>query len=93
MKIDFTVQIPVMLLQEDKRYVAYTPVFDVSTSGKTYKETQRRFTELINIFLEELVEAGTLDQTLTSLGWNKIRRQWQPPVLVSQESKGIKIPA
>ena len=41
MRIDF--QLPVSFLKEDKRFIAYTPALDLSTSGKTYEEARKRF--------------------------------------------------
>jgi len=34
-----------------------------------------------------LVKKGTLDEVLESLGWQKIKKRWSPPSLVSQESQ------
>jgi predicted RNase H-like HicB family nuclease len=54
------VNLPVSFLKEGNKFVAYTPVLDISTSGKTFKEAQKRFSELVEIFFEELIEMGTL---------------------------------
>lgn len=47
------VNLPVTILREGKQYVAYTPVLDLSTCGRTYKEVKRMFKEVVEIFLEE----------------------------------------
>jgi len=86
--------IPVTILREGKRFVAHTPVFDISTSGKTQKEVKKRLQEAINIFLEEVEAAGTLDEVLGDLGWQKAKRAgWKPPVEVSHQIEKVLIPA
>jgi len=87
------VNLPVSILREDKRFVAYTPALDLSTSGKTYKEVKERFNEIVEIFFEEIIKRGTLDEVLQSLGWKKIETRWLPPVVISQESQTIQVPA
>lgn len=82
---------PVTILKEGKRFVAYTPALDLSTSGKTYDEVKKRFEEIVNIFVEELVKNDTLDQVLRDMGWREIKNRWQPPVVVSHETESVKI--
>lgn len=89
----YQIQVPVSILREGKRFVAYSPALDLSTSGKTYKEVKKRFEEAVGIFIEELADMGTLDRALRDLGWSKAKKEWQPPVLVSQESERIRMPA
>ena len=36
------VQLPVSIFREDKHYIAYTPVLDLSTSAKSYEEVKKR---------------------------------------------------
>lgn len=86
-------KLPVQIFKQGKRFVAYTPVLDLSTSGRTEKEAKVRFHELIQIFFEELEEAGTLNEVLKSLGWQKTKFQWQPPRMVANENVSVSIPA
>ncbi len=88
-KLNFS--LPVSFIRESNRIVAYSPAIDLSTSGKTYKEAQRRFIEASSAFFEELAERGTMDQVLRELGWRKIRRQWTPSVVISQESQEVSV--
>ena len=85
--INLNLQLPVSVFKEGKHFIAYTPVLDLSTSGKNYEEVKKRFKESVNIFFEELVKKGTLDEVLESLGWQKIKKRWSPPFLVSQQSQ------
>lgn len=86
------VSLPVSILREKNRYIAYTTALDLSTSGRTYQEVKRRFGEAVNIFFEELEKMGTLDEVLQNLGWRKMQKQWQPPVVVSHESEIVRVP-
>ena len=86
------VKIPVSIFKEGRAYIAHTPVLDLSTSGKDYKEVKKRFEEAVDIFFKETVRNGTLDEVLRGLGWKKIHKQWSPPALISQEPESIKIP-
>jgi predicted RNase H-like HicB family nuclease len=82
-------RLPVLIFREGKYFIAYSPVLDLSTSGKDYEEVRRRFQEVVEIFFEELIKKGTLKEVLKELGWQKINRKWQPPSLISQEYVSI----
>lgn len=85
--------LPVLITKQNRRFVAYTPALDISTSGSTVKQAKERFVELASIFLEEIIEAKTADDVLSELGWKKIQKKWTPPRIVSSKSIGLKIPA
>ena len=84
--------LPVIFLRERKRIVAYTPALDLATSGKTVAEAQKRFAEASRIFLQEINEKGTLDDVLSSLGWQKIKKEWNPPTFVKSSYQNIAVP-
>ncbi|MEK7185421.1 MAG: hypothetical protein AAB726_02255 [Patescibacteria group bacterium] len=63
--------LPVVITKQNKHFVAYTPALDISTSGKSEKDVKKRFVELVNIFLEEIIEKKTVDGVLYELGWEK----------------------
>lgn len=85
--------LPVLITKQNKRFVAYTPALDISTSGKSQKEAKKRFIELVNIFIEELITAGTVSDVLIELGWNRIQKKWTPPQVVSSQSIDLRVPA
>jgi len=72
-----------MIFREGKSYVAYSPALDLSTSAKTYEKAQSRFAEATHIFFEELAKMGTTEKVLAGLGWQKVKSNWRPPVIVS----------
>jgi len=86
-KVNFSISVPVTIYREGDAFIAYSPVLDLSTSGSTFELAKKRFTEATQVFVEELVEKGTLEEVLSDLGWEKVRRKWQPPVLVAQETE------
>ncbi len=90
-KIEIQFNLPVTILKENKRFVAYSPALDLSTSGKSHKEVQKRFVEIAKIFFEEIIKKGTMDDVLSDLGWHKAKQEWQPPILVSQELEKISL--
>ena len=92
-KVMLEFKLPVSVLREGKKYIAYTPALDLSTSGRNYDEAKKRFNEIVNIFFEELIKKGTLEEVLRGLGWKRIQTKWSPPVVISQESQTIQVPA
>ena len=90
-KISFN--LPVLITKQNKRFVAYTPALDISTSATTQKQVKKRFAELVNVFLEEIIEAKTVDDVLSELGWTKAQKKWIPPRVVSSQSIGLRVPA
>ncbi len=87
----FSFSLPVVITKQNKRYVAYTPALDISTSGKSEKDVKAKFAELANIFLEEIHEAGTVKEVLTELGWKKIEKRWTPPQVISTKSVDFRV--
>lgn len=87
------IKLTVSFFRQGKQVVAFSPALDLSTVGKSEKEARRRFEDIVDIFLEELVEAGTLEKVLRGLGWQKKpEKQWEPPKVISQESIGVRLP-
>ena len=63
-KIKLDVKIPISVLKEGDNFIVYTPALDLSTSAKTYKQALSRFNEAVEIFFEEILKKGTLEETL-----------------------------
>jgi hypothetical protein len=83
--------LPMTIMKQGRRFVAYTPALDISTSASTEKKVKENFFELVHIFLEELQEKGTTNEVLTELGWKKYQKKWLPPVITSK-SVGMRFP-
>lgn len=91
-KVAIKFALPVSVLKEGDSFVAYTPALDLSTAGSTFEEAQKNFEEAVNIFFQELVEMGTLDDVLAELGWQKQNNNFIPPVVVSNQVQTFSIP-
>ncbi len=84
--------LPVSILKEGDSFVAYTPALDLSTSGVSFEDVQKNFIEAVNIFFEELIEMGTINEVLAELGWQKDNDQFIPPIVVSNQTEKFSIP-
>lgn len=85
-----------MFLREKKTIIAYTPALDLSTSGKTVAQAQKRFAEIVKIFLNDLVERNVLEPVLLSLGWTKgeSKSKWTAPqTVLSQKQMRVTVGA
>ena len=91
-KVALKFNLPINVLREGKKFVAYSPVLDLSTSGNSFEEVRKRFIEIVEIFFEEIINQGTINEVLSDLGWQKTTKTWEPPVLISQDSEVIQIP-
>ncbi|MBI3420770.1 MAG: hypothetical protein HY006_01780 [Candidatus Sungbacteria bacterium] len=85
-------KLSVVFLREGRRFVAYAPALDLSTSGKSFEEVKKRFEEITQIFFEELARKGTTKEVLGSLGWGQHDRTWDPPLVIGHESQTIRLP-
>jgi hypothetical protein len=92
MKDSAQIQLTVSIIKQGNRFIAYSPAFDLSTSGRSEKQVKRRFEEAASLFVEELAKAGTMNDVLKELGWYQVRKQWEPPKIISQESIGFRMP-
>lgn len=90
-RINYNISLPVMILREGKHFVAYTPVLDLATSGKTFEQAKKRFSEAVEIFIEELTEKGTLAKVLSELGWKKRQKEWTPPYVVESGTQDVAV--
>lgn len=96
-KVAIESEIQFVVLREGRKFVAYAPALDMATSGRTFDEVQRRSKELIEIFIEETLRRGTMEQALEELGWKRQRRSaksgppwtWIPPHVIGQISQPV----
>jgi predicted RNase H-like HicB family nuclease len=61
--------IPVLFLKERKKFIAYSPAIQLSTCGDTEEQARQRFSEAAQIFFDEIVQMGTVEDVLTECGW------------------------
>lgn len=85
-------KIPVQFFKEGEIFVAYTPALDLSTSATTFEKVQKRFHEVVEIFFEEVIQQGTIDEVLANLGWQKVKSKWNPPIPIGHDITKVSIP-
>ena len=88
-----SIKLSVVITKQGKSFVAYSPALDISTVGKSERDVRSKFEELVNIFLEEITQAGTMEEVLSELGWRKQQKRWNPPQIISAKSIGVQVPA
>lgn len=89
MKISFN--LPLTILKEKEKFIAYSPAIDLSTSSNNFEEVHKRFMEAASLFFEEINNKKTTNEVLEDLGWQKIDEKWFPPVVVAQESEVVSV--
>ena len=89
---EFQARLPVIFIKEKRQFIAYTPALDLSTSGSTLAQAEKRFIEAARLFIEECQAMGTLDEVLKELGWEKKRKLWNPPGIVGRQIQQVKVP-
>jgi len=75
-----SVNLPMQIFKEGQEFIAYCPALDISTSAPSLEEVQKMFSELVRIFIDEVIEMGTIDKVLTQCGWKKVAKKWEPPI-------------
>jgi len=50
---NISVPIPIILFKEDKWWVAFCPIFELATQGKTEKEAKENMEDLIKEYMED----------------------------------------
>ena len=79
-------------MREGNSFIAYSPALDLSTSASSFEKARTRFAEAAKLFFEEVIKKGTINEVLQELGWQKHNKEWQPPLIVSQETESIRVP-
>ena len=93
MKATLTYHLPLTVFREGKIFIAYSPLLDLSSCGKTEKQAKRMFTQAVESFFETLDEMGTREEVLQDLGWSLTRGKLHPPKLVEQSVLSVMVPA
>jgi predicted RNase H-like HicB family nuclease len=65
----------------DGMYIAHTLPLDVLSAGKSKEEALRNLEEVVQIFIEETLEMGTLADILEETGYAKVGEIWEAPTI------------
>lgn len=93
MKHPTSYSLPVTLFREGEYVVAYSPVLDLSSTGRTEEEAKTMFAEAVEVLFEELEEMGTLEGVLKDLGWTRAKGLLQPPELIQHAMMRVQVSA
>ena len=91
-KLRFSTSLPIDILREGDSFIAYCPVLDLPVAGKTYEDAVGKFSCVAQAFLDEMNTAGTLNDYLAEMGWQKKQDRWLPPELVGHTEQVITQP-
>lgn len=86
------VNIPLIHLKEGEIFVCYSPAFDLSAHGDSFEDAEQSFAKTLKLFVEQVTRKGTWHKVLEEYGWKKVKKEWNPPRIISQGSKDIQIP-
>ena len=84
--------VPVSIFKEGGQYVADCGMLGLASHGKTEHEARASMQSVVEVFLEEVIEMGTLTEVLTERGWRKSASSskpsghgvsWVPPKVVT----------
>ena len=92
-KVKVDIKVEYFILKEREIFAAYCPALNLATQGDTYEKACKSFEEALQIFIDEVMEMGTLDEVLRENGWVRTDKRWVPPMVVGQSSKRVQIPA
>ena len=92
MKRTTITHIPVLYLREGAAFICYSPAFDLAASGDSFEDAARSFAKTLKLFIEHVTKKGTWEAVLREYGWERVRKNWNPPRIIGQESKVIEIP-
>ncbi len=89
-----SVKLPMQVFREGNAFIAYCPALDISTSASTLPKVQEMFAELVRVFIDELINMGTLDKVLTQCGWKKVAKKWEPPAteFITESQQEFRVP-
>ena len=82
-----SIEFDMIVLKEEKNFVAYSPELDVSSCGDTVEEAKANLKTAVRLFIEEAEKMGTLEDILTEAGYRKhAANKWTAPRMVATES-------
>ena len=79
-----TFKMPVQLFKDGNQYVADCGLLGLASHGRTISEAKTSMRNVIEVFIEEVIEMGTLDKVLGERGWTRKtsglkKYAWMPP--------------
>ena len=80
------IEFDIIVLEENKVFIAYSPELDVSSCGSTVEESKKNLKIAVKLFIEEAEKMGTLEDILIEAGYKKdTANNWIAPKMISSE--------
>lgn len=84
------IEFDMIVLKEEKTFVAYSPELDVSSCGNTVEEARKNLKTAVRLFLEEAEKMGTIEDILIEAGYQRDEaNNWIAPRMVATELIGV----
>lgn len=76
-----TIQLRLLGYEEDGGFIFFSPALDLCSFGETQEEALQAFNESIALYMDHVLEEGTLEADLTKQGWKKssYHKRFTPP--------------
>ena len=84
--------IPLIHLKEGETFICYSPAFDLAAHGDSFEDAEQSFVKTLKLFIEQVTKKGTWNKVLEEYGWEKVKKEWNPPRIISQGNKAIEFP-
>lgn len=79
----------VSVKREDGCIIVYCPELELSSYGETIEDAMKNFTEVLEIFFEDIIKRGTIEDVLRECGWHKVSSKpiphWVPPAFIAEK--------
>ena len=86
-----SLKLPINVLKQGSQVLIYSPALELCSSGDDREQAAQNFHDAVLIFLEDLVEQGTLDDVLEELGWIVNDTEWIPPAWECNQYQSIDV--
>ena len=70
--VHITVSVRAVMRREGRRWVVGCPKLDIWSQGSTREDAQRCLREAVELWVEDCVSRGTLDQALREVGFHPV---------------------
>ena len=76
---DSLVKFSIQMIKQGTSHIAYSHTLDIATTGKSEKQANDNFNDLVNILLKEVIKHRDFESVLTDHGWTHKAKRWSPP--------------
>jgi hypothetical protein len=81
----------VLVFKKPEGFLAYTPTYEICASGPTADEAKTNLATGIVSEFKSMARHGTLESTLTDLGWTSENGRWTQPELIAHTTESYRV--